>query len=115
MFSCRVGCCDTVATLLRHGSDVQLADKRGMTVLMHSASQGKPRVLQLLLRENAATINLQDISGWTALMWAVAVNSVDAVRMLLSVRSVSLSVLNDMKETVFHLAARRGNLAVRRE
>eukprot|EP00045_Choanoeca_perplexa_P017332 m.249138 g.249138 ORF g.249138 m.249138 type:complete len:759 (+) comp17509_c1_seq1:149-2425(+) len=112
MFSCRVGCCDTVATLLRHGANVQLADKRGMTVLMHAASQGKPRVLQLLLKQNGATINLQDISGWTALMWAVAVNAIDAVRVLLSERSVSLSVTNDMKETVFHLAARRGNTAI---
>jgi ankyrin repeat protein len=79
---------------------------------MHASSQGKPRVVQLLLQQNAATINLQDISGWTALMWAVAVNAVDTVRVLLAVRSVSLSVLNEMKESVFHLAARRGNLAV---
>eukprot|EP00730_Choanoeca_flexa_P002836 TRINITY_DN11198_c0_g1_i1.p1 TRINITY_DN11198_c0_g1~~TRINITY_DN11198_c0_g1_i1.p1 ORF type:complete len:794 (+),score=202.59 TRINITY_DN11198_c0_g1_i1:110-2491(+) len=112
MYSCRIGCCDTVATLLRHGSDVLLADRRGMTALMHAASQGRARVIQLLLQDNHSTVNLQDASGWTALMWAVAVNSIDSVQVLLAVSSISLSVHNEMKETVFHLAARRGNPAI---
>lgn len=51
------------------GASIDQVDRTGMTALMHATRAGNKELVRLLLRARAA-LNIQDDSGWTALMWA---------------------------------------------
>lgn len=63
-----------------------------------------------LLISNVSIINSADMNGWTALHWAVAVNSPVCTQHLLSQPVVEAHLLTKQRESVFHLAARRGSI-----
>ena len=76
------------------------------------ASAGQNRMLEMLLRHDATSVNTRDLNGWSVLHWAVAVNAIDCVRQLLATPLVDAYALTRHNESAFHLAARRGSLPV---
>ncbi len=68
-----------VSFLLKHGVNPNAGDQQGITPLMRAE---QPPVIQALVA-GGASVNAQDASGSTALMWAVTTDQVEAVKALL--------------------------------
>jgi len=71
-----------VATLLKHGANVNARDRAGATPLMMAANNNRSALLQPLL-ERGADVNARTDAGWTALMYATWQGHKDLVRRLL--------------------------------
>lgn len=74
---------DNALTLLAAGADPNLPNQRGETPLMISAMQGRPPLVEALLR-HGARVNDQDRKRSTALHRAVAYGAREIVRLLLA-------------------------------
>ena len=73
---------DTVQALIASGTDVNIADRDGMTPLHHAANEGSNKVVAVLLKAGA-DFTLEDDEGDTPLILAVADGHVDVVHQLL--------------------------------
>lgn len=113
MIATRRGAESTVRLLLTGNADPWLVDNRSMTALMHAAAHDQQAVLNALFRcSNASTINMQDCGGWTALHWAVSVNSVPCVQVLASSKRLNICLASKLNETALHIASRNGNMEI---
>ncbi len=79
------GYATTMRLLLAHGADINRADAHGTTPLMTAAAMRLEFLLYLL--DQGTRMNQQDQEGWTALMYAVDANQIQAVRLLLHRRA----------------------------
>jgi hypothetical protein len=69
--------------MLRHGANVDIGDKDGITPLMWAAAYHRPKTTLLLLT-HAAKINAGDREGMTPLMWAALDHpDLETIRLLL--------------------------------
>ena len=59
---------DVLASLLKHGAQVNVRGAKGMTPLMHAAMQDRAMPVVETLLNASADIHCQDDNGWTALM-----------------------------------------------
>jgi ankyrin repeat protein len=91
-----------VRTLLQHGADVNVKDRRGgATPLMHAAAVGSFETMQALL-EKGADIHLRSAGGATALMWAAT--DLAKIRLLLD-RGADVNAVSNTGRSVLLLAA----------
>ncbi len=80
------------------------ADKNGVTLLMKAAKAGNDWDVRVLL-ESGADVNLRDVDGWTALMYAVRYqNNMSIVRMLID-KGAYVRVRNKFNATPLLMAA----------
>ena len=80
------------------------ADKNGVTLLMKAAKAGNDWDVRVLL-ENGADVNLRDVDGWTALMYAVRYqNNMSIVKMLMD-KGAHVRVRNKFNATPLLMAA----------
>eukprot|EP01083_Nonionella_stella_P263680 895451_1 len=76
------GCCGCVETLVKHKSNLECADKYGITPLMVAAEHGEQNACNILLNAGANP-NHQNQDGETALMKACAEGFIDCVKILI--------------------------------
>lgn len=110
MYAARQGCLEAVVMLLNAGADASLTDAQDMTALIHAAATGQDGIVSMLLSHDASNINSADANGWTAVHWAVAVDARTTLALLLAQPDVEIHLLTKLKESVFHMAARRGDV-----
>ena len=89
--------------LLKNGAQLDSRNDDGDTALMEASMYCKPKVIHQLL-ENRANANLQNIHGDTALMLAVQQSCLKAVKLLLKVPKLKLTVKDHRGETALDLA-----------
>lgn len=83
---------------------IDAQDSCGRTMAMYGAAFGDIEVLECCKRHNA-DFNMQDDSGWTAIMSAVVENREKAVEYLLNnVKNLDLSKKDESGKDVFQLA-----------
>jgi uncharacterized protein len=75
-------CTQTLQILLQNGADVLASAAHGSTALHLAAAAGRIHHCELLLVKNSDLVHIRNADGWTALMPAVAVRSVDTVKVL---------------------------------
>lgn len=83
-----VGDVDTMQNMLKliKALDINCTNdkKSGISALMYAAYFGQISCVSLLLKQPTIKINQQDRKGWTALMWAINSNQMEAAQMLLN-------------------------------
>ncbi|KAJ2081863.1 hypothetical protein H4R24_002020 [Coemansia sp. RSA 988] len=83
--------------------DIDYRDDQGSTPLICTSCFGHTHIAELLLGYSAS-VNLQDNSGWTALMWATTNHNEELVRVLLE-RGASSSVKTARGHTAINIAS----------
>eukprot|EP00953_Heterococcus_sp_UTEX-ZZ885_P014378 8158-Heterococcus_DN1.PRE.1 len=79
----RTCCTKVLQVFLQDGADVSVPSSGGgMTVLHLAADAGYSAACELLMARDSNLLELEDDSGWTAVMHAVAFASIDTVMML---------------------------------
>ena len=68
--------------------------------------------LELIMRQEPASVLAKDYHGWTPLHWAAAEGHVHVVRLLLAELRAEMDAENDNGETPLHLAAKSGHADV---
>lgn len=63
-------------------TDVDRADARGWTPLMHAAFRNRLDAVRFLVLEGGADVDRADADGWTALMYAALLGHLNVVRFL---------------------------------
>ncbi|KAF5024992.1 hypothetical protein F66182_2943 [Fusarium sp. NRRL 66182] len=91
----RAGYDKCMLILLEHGAEVDCTTKTGWTPLMMAAENGNKTILQILLDHNASRM-LKNENGDTA--WKIAQHCGHRLPMLLAVRHVSPSAVDDGDE-----------------
>lgn len=76
------GATETVAILIKHKAQIDIADSFGNTALMQAAAYGSVGALEILL-ENKANIDEENRQGETALIKAAQAGHLDVVQILL--------------------------------
>jgi ankyrin repeat protein len=76
-----------VQLLLDHGADLDARERYNLTPLHFAAVMGRPQIIKILLAAKADP-QVPDISGKTALDWAIARQHSDCVELLRSARQV---------------------------
>lgn len=101
-------CAATVDFLLEvPGIRVDSRDVTGQTPLMMAARLGENKILNKLLKSNAA-INSEDSQRWTSLSWAVTSGHEQTAEFLLKLPGVFVDHQDGQGRTPFSLAAERG-------
>eukprot|EP00050_Salpingoeca_kvevrii_P019158 m.83111 g.83111 ORF g.83111 m.83111 type:complete len:988 (+) comp8289_c0_seq1:291-3254(+) len=102
-----------VRRLLRAGATAE-PDKHGLSPLMQAVIHECIEAVKELIKSPSilSSINHRDASGNTALHWAISLRQADMVRLLLSCQSIDLKTVNTRGRTVFHEAARKGDLEI---
>jgi hypothetical protein len=96
---------DMFQLLAAHGADLNAADARGRTVLMHAAGAREAYKVVNFLLEKGANTSVRDAQGNTALM--IAVENPTTVKLLLSYKA-DCHARNNRSENVFDIAMRLG-------
>jgi ankyrin repeat protein len=102
---------ESIILLLKHGARIDHHSIDGATPLIWAAGQGNENTVYLLLSYNA-DINAQDKQGTTALMEAVTVRSVEAVRELIN-RGANQSIKNNNGKQAIDIANKHRNDKIR--
>ena len=89
------------------GSDLNVKDHQGRTILHHAAMGGSTGVVrQLLDNEDTRHLNVEDVDGWTPLHWACrSAANTEVVRLLkhgTDFRQPSHDKLTPENITIFH-------------
>lgn len=104
----------TVKALIEHGADPDIKDKTGKTPLMHLIGSGVPSfkyVAALNVLAPKTSLDLQDTSGRTALIQAVARGDFITPSILLA-QGASLNITDNQGRTALMEAAQIGSLAI---
>ena len=112
MYACRGGHVQVVSRLLRAGGSTACVDLARMTPLMMASSGHHVDVVQLLLQHTDPLVNAQDVTGRTALLWAVAVRAHSCVQTLLAAKLIDVCAIDHRSECTLHIAVRNGDLEV---
>jgi ankyrin repeat protein len=96
---------DMFQLLAGHGADLNAADARGRTVLMHAAGAREAYKVVKFLLEKGTDTSVRDAQGSTALM--IAVENPETVKLLLSYKA-DCRARNNRSESVFDIAKRLG-------
>ena len=104
---------EAVRMLLAKGADPKLRTKKNETALADAATAGNEETVKLLL-DRGAEVNVQDIRGYSPLLYAAGSDAMPAgiVKMLLA-KDADLKAKGD-DETAPMLAAKRGDTEVAR-
>ncbi len=73
-----------VKQALESDADPNYQDSLGCSPVMLAADSGHDEIVELLLQNNATTIDLQDDFGWTALIYAVFKGKSESVKLLIN-------------------------------
>ena len=92
------GLIDAVNILLTHGANVHHVDSLGYTALMSAAYYNYFSIIDVLLKAGA-NINAVNHFGNTALTWVAANGHITAVKKLLSIPNIDLTIKNDDDRT----------------
>lgn len=85
MFSTLAGNVPIMRALLKHNADPNQGDLRGVTATMLACKESVPaNCLQELLKNKKTDLNVQNIVGTTALMWAASFGDLEKVSLLLA-------------------------------
>jgi ankyrin repeat protein len=106
-FACGAANAPVAFALLKFGANPSLTDFSGRTPLHWAAISGSPVLIRKLLRRSHGgpqLINVQDASGYTALMNAAEHGREDIVRLLLQWESCNLILRNLLNHTAIELA-----------
>ena len=99
-----------VRLLLKHGANITQADAGGITALHAAAALDRPQILEILLENMISQLDIEDDSGRTPLMYAVAGGANRAIRYLLS-KGASITARTIPEHyTPFHVACFSGNV-----
>lgn len=97
--------------LINCGGNIDYPDGSGMSALMMSCHQGDSNLVQILL-DNNANVNLFDLSGNTALHYAVMGRSNSCIRSILANSLTDQNVLNYFHNSPLHLACMNGSTSI---
>lgn len=108
--ACR-GHIDIAALLLQHGAKtkIDLADECGLSALICAAQYNHPKVLKLLL-DNNASIEHPDKEGLTALLWAASEGHTKIAEILVT-KGANAGHANNDGETALIVASKKGGSA----
>ena len=81
----------------------------GRTVLMFACIHQRPEVVDMLLEPGY--VNNQDMTGFTALMYAVSVDN-STITALLIAADANVHLQNNVGDTALHIACRKGNIEI---
>ncbi len=95
-----------VESALEEGASPDLADPKGVTILMMAVTFGQTDTVKILL-EKGADVNRQDVDGNTAIMRAAANNRVEIAKLLLE-KNADFFEENKNGETCLSLAISKG-------
>lgn len=92
---------ETCTELIKHDKiDVNIKDTKGNTALMYASKFGKIMIVELI--KHGADVNAKNIYGYTALIFAVIHNQLDAVLELMRC-GADINVTNKFEQTIFDL------------
>jgi len=100
-----------VETYLAIGTNIDVKDELGYTILHHAASNGHHNLVKNLLEHHHPNINSKDLRGNTALMLAAISNKELVVLELLQHRA-DPNISNKFGNTPLHAAAENCNLNI---
>ncbi len=106
-FACATANAPAAFVLLKHGANPSLPDLSGRTPLHWASMSGSAVLIRKLLRRSHGgpqLINVQDASGYTALMNAAEHGREDIVRLLLQWEGCNLILRNLLNHTAIELA-----------
>ena len=106
-FACGAANAPAAFVLLKHGANPSLSDLSGRTPLHWASMSGSAVLIRKLLRRSHGgpqLINVQDASGYTALMNAAEHGREDIVRLLLQWEGCNLILRNLLNHTAIELA-----------
>jgi ankyrin repeat protein len=83
--------------------DVNLADKKGLTPLMHAVIGVSLPALELLLAKPGIEINQQNAQGNTALMIALNYRYVELARRLLALPNINPNIINENEQNALQI------------
>lgn len=100
------GSVDLVENLIKHGANVNLANKKGQTPLHIAAISNKAFIISLLLKKSAK-IDAADKEGNTPLMLAASENRKEAVKLLVE-KGANRKLRNKKGEDAVTIAGNKG-------
>ena len=99
---------EAIEELLRDGSDVNLSDESGHTIMMSAAGYGNTETVQLLL-DAGADVHLFDKGGKTALIHAAGpLGNIETVQLLLDA-GADVNTKDSLGQTALILATKFGH------
>lgn len=81
-YACKYCSQKIVATLIKHGCDINEKDKEGRTPLISAVSNTENDIVKLLLDEDGIDIKATDTNGFNALFYAAFKSNENAVKLL---------------------------------
>jgi ankyrin repeat protein len=102
---------DTVRNLISAGAAAGAGGSFGNTPLHKAAMHGHVEVVQLLLGEHSADVNLKNIDGYTPLHLAALIGHIEEVRILLE-HSADSNLKNADGDTPLHYTAGKGQVEI---
>lgn len=85
-------------------TDVNVADKEGMTALMNASQNGFCSLVEKLLKVDGIEVNKSHRFGMTALLWACQKNYIDVIKVLLGNEKVDVNAIDDENWNCLHHA-----------
>lgn len=104
---------DTIKIILDYNPDINAQDVYGNTALIYSIRERKDKsIVELILYCNP-NVDIQSYFGhkWNALMWAVAGNKIDIIKLLLD-KDVDINLKDNQGYTARDIAYKRGHKSI---
>lgn len=108
LWAASAGGTEACIALVKAGVKVDHGDKDGLTALHCAASRGQPAVIECLINECSATVDIQDNNGCTPLFYAITLENLQCAEILLQL-GASASVTDKRGRSPSHCAARKGD------
>ncbi len=104
---------DTIKLILNYNPDINVQDVYGNTALIYSIRERKDKnIVEIILYSNP-NIDIQSYFGhkWNALMWAVAGNKIDIIKLLLD-KGADINLKDNQGHTARDIAYKRGHKSI---